>query len=234
MRQNNILGGYLLIPVHADKPVVVQGFQGIHKVSHRKLAIPQKHILTALTVADTDIADISAQGLDGGIRILFAPEIGFPDIPAHTQCGAAKQIDDIQRTLCMGKVSHGFQQDGNTQPLSAADRRAQKRSQKSVRRKISELEDYLLHTAHGCLIHIPGDHFRVCDLRNQLRHSQCRNFNMAVDQLSPGASCIGTCEDTVGVLFPLICNIINFKTGKTILCRFIAQLQKGIGSYISG
>ena len=121
MGQNNILRGNILIPIHAEESVVVQGLQGIHKVFHRKIAISQEYILAALTVSDTDIADVGAEGLNSGIGILLAPEIGFPDIPAHAQCGAAKQIDDIQRTLRMGKIPHGFQQNGYSQPLSTAD-----------------------------------------------------------------------------------------------------------------
>jgi hypothetical protein len=50
---------------------------------------------------------------------------------------------------------------------------------------------------------------------------------MAVHQLTPGRSGFIGVENAVGMGVPLLLRVMDFKTGKTVLSRQAAQLQKG-------
>ena len=167
MGQNYVRITDLVIPVHCEETLVVERSQGPEEVVDRKFAFAEKDVHAVLAVAYAHMADVGAEGLDGGLCGLPALEISGPDVPGGSDGGRGEGVDYLEQVPGPGKRTRGLEEDSYVLELCASDGILEKNVKSLHVGLVAYAHDYVLDSAEGCHVHVlqKRDGIGLCAVR---------------------------------------------------------------------
>ena len=154
VRENDIGIRNILVPVHREESFVVQRPESLQEIINRKSALSHQDIPSVEPVADSHIADVGTQGLDGGLGALVAIEEGLTDVPGSTDRCRCKSVDDLKQILGFRKRTDGLEQNAHILFLSPLDCRCHLGMQSFNIGHGRDMDNHILNPCKGSHIHI--------------------------------------------------------------------------------